>query len=146
MVSTAEKKIRLSTDDWISVDVSVACANRPKDIPGSKDSFRVQRSPHQAELARLMPFLDKARAPYTVRQAAVWIVTDNASYRDLGVLVSVSFGLRTRQINELETARAMKICDEAGIDITRKRIWRDRNIVLRKLQDSELKNWLKAKK
>lgn len=146
MVSTAERKIRLSTEDWISVDVSVACANRPKDIPGSKDSFRVQRSPHQVELARLMPFLDKARAPYTVRQAAVWIVTDNANYRDLGVLVSGQVWPRTRQINELETARAMKICDEAGINITRKRIWRDRNTVLRGLPENELKRWLKAKK
>jgi hypothetical protein len=150
MVSTAERKIRLSTEDWISVDVSVACANRPKDIPGSGDSFRVQRSPHQAELARLMPVLDKARVPYAVRQGAVWIVTDNANYRDLGALVittnPLGIGGGTRQIKELETARAMKICDEAGIDITRKRVWRDRNTVIRGLPDSELKRWLKAKK
>ena len=149
MVSTAESKIRLTTGGWKIVSVPAACANRPRDIPGGKDSFRVQRSPHQAELARLMPVLDKARVPYEVRQAAVWIVTDNANYRDLGVLVRRTsyqmFG-GERQIKQQETARAMKLCEEAGINITRKRIWRDRNTVLQGLPDNELKKWLKSKK
>ena len=148
MVTTAEKKVRLTTDDWRSVSASAACANRPRDIPGSKDSFTVQRSPHQAELARLMPILDKARVPYAVRQAAVWIVTDNASYSGLGILVSRSqfqmFG-GTRQINEYESARAMKICDEAGIDVKRKAIWRDRQRILSGLKDEKLKKWLEDK-
>ena len=107
MVTTAESKVRLTGDDWRRVSVSAACANRPRDIPGSGDTFTVQRSPHQAELERLIPVLDKARVPYAVRQAAVWIVTDNADYGDLGILVSRSqfqmFG-GTRQIKEYESA------------------------------------------
>lgn len=149
MVTTAESKVRLTTDDWRSISASAACANRPRDIPGSKDSFTVQRSPHQAELARLMPILDKARVPYAVRQAAVWIVTDNSDYGDLGILVSRSqfqvFG-GTRQIKEYESARAMKICDEAGIDVKRKAIWRDRQKILSGLKDEKLKKWLEDKK
>ena len=90
MVTTGESTVRLTTDDWRSVSVSAACANRPRNIPSSGDSFTVQRSPQQAELARLVPVLDKAGVPYAVRQAAVWIVTDNADYGDLGVLVSRS--------------------------------------------------------
>lgn len=147
MVTTAESKVRLTSNEWTSVSPDAACANRPRDIPGGDDAFTVQRSPHQAELARLMPVLDKARVDSETRQAAVWIVTDNADYSDLGILVASQFGFGgSRVINEQETARAMKICDDAGIDITRKAIWRDRQRVLSGLKDAELKAWLEQKK
>ena len=147
MVTTAETRIRLDTDDWQNVSPDAACANRPRDIPGSDDRFTVQRSPHQAELAKLIPVLDRARVDTETRQAAVWIVTDNADYDDLGILVASQFGFGgSRVINEPETARAMRICDEAGINITRKRIWNDKQIILRGLTDDELKKWLKEKK
>ncbi|MCP4708975.1 MAG: hypothetical protein GY869_10145 [Planctomycetes bacterium] len=95
-----------------------------------------------------MPVLDQAQVIYAVRQAAVWIVTDNADYSDLGILVSRSqfqvFG-GTRKINEYEAARAMKICDEAGINITGKSIWMDRKQILSGLKDGDLKKWLEEK-
>ena len=145
MVTTAESRIRLETGDWESVSPRAACANRPRDIPSSDDRFTVQRSPHQAELAKLMTVLDKAGVDTETEQAAVWIVTDNADYDDLGILVASQFGF-SRVIRELETARAMSICDEAGIDITRKRIWNDKQTILRGLTDGNLKKWLQAKK
>jgi hypothetical protein len=150
MITTAESQVRLTGDEWRQVSVSAACANRPKRIPGSRDTFTVQRSPHQDELAQLMLVLDKAGVRYATRQAAVWIVTDNASYSDLGTLVSppafATFG-GTRTIKEGETAHAMKICAEAGIDITSKRIWNDRQKILHLgLADGVLKNWLEEKK
>lgn len=81
------------------------------------------------------------------RQAAVWIVTDNADYDDLGILVASQFGFGgSRVINEPETARAMRICCEAGIDITRKRIWNDKRTIFRGLTEGELKKWLEEKK
>jgi hypothetical protein len=147
MVTTAESRIRLTSNEWTSASPDAACANRPRDIPGGDDTFTVQRSPNQAELARLMPVLDKARVDTETRQAAVWIVTDNADFSDLGILVASQFGFGgSRVINEQETARAMKICDEAGIDITRKAIWRDRQKIISGLEDAELKAWLEQKK
>jgi hypothetical protein len=143
MVTTEESKVRITGDDWQMVSVHAACANRPRDIPGSKDTFTVQRSPHQKELEQLMPILDRAGVNFATRQAAVWIVTDNASYSDLGILVQLLSGTRT--IGETETARAMKICTGAGIDITRKRIWIDRQKILKGLGDGELKKWLQEK-
>ncbi|MDR2773378.1 MAG: hypothetical protein LBC19_01320, partial [Tannerella sp.] len=80
MVATAEKKIRLTTTSWTTVSIPAACANRPKDIPDSNDRFSIQRSPKQEELARLMPVLEKAAENTLVKQAAVWIVTDNADF------------------------------------------------------------------
>jgi len=140
MVATAAKKIRLTTDGWQNVSIPVACANRPKNIPDSNDRFTVKRSPHLIELTALMPVLEKANAWTTTKQAAVWIVTDDASYSDLGILISNG---QTRAIGPEETAHAMKICSEAGIDITSRRIWKDRQMILDKLSDGSVKEWLK---
>lgn len=147
MVTTAESTIHLSSEEWQDVSPEAACANRPRDTPESDDNFAIQRSPHQAELAKLMPILDKAGVNTETRQAAVWIVTDNADYDDLGILVDSQFGFGgSRVINESETVRAMRICDEAGIDITRKKIWNDKLSILSGLTDDELRNWLMKKK
>jgi hypothetical protein len=143
MVATGERTVRLLDNLWHTVAVPTACANRPKGIPESGDTFSVQRSPHQAELAQLMPVLDKAGVKYEVRQAAVWIVTDNADYDDLGILVASSTGYGgSRVIHEAETARAMKICADAGIDITKKAVWRDRTQILIALPAGALRTWL----
>ena len=146
MVTTEEATVRLASEEWHSVSPDAACANRPRDIPGSGDRFTIQRSPQRAELAKLMPALESARVDTETRQAAVWIVTDNADYDDLGILVASQFGFGgSRVINEQEAARAMRICDEAGIDITRKAIWRDRRRIISGLQDGDLKTWLEQR-
>ncbi len=143
MITTGERKEQLTDGEWLSVSPDAACANRPRDIPRSSDSFMVERSPHQEELAKLMPVLDKAHVDTATRQAAVWIVTDNADYDDLGILVASQYGFGgSRVINEQETARAMKICDEAGIDITKKAIWGDRSRIMSGLANGDLKTWL----
>jgi hypothetical protein len=148
MITTAAVEQTLSSDEWVSLSPSAACADRPRDIPGSGDRFTVQASPHQEELARLMPALDAAGVPFGVRQAAVWIVTDDADYDDLGTLVSTPawqvYG-GTREINEYEAARALQICDGAGIDIKHKAIWADRERILQGLTDESLKRWLRER-
>ena len=147
MVTTAESKVQLISTIWESVSPDAACANRPRDIPGAGDTFTVQRSPNRAELTRLMPVLDKAQVDTSTRQAAVWIVTDDADYDDLGILLASQFGGGgSRVINEQEAARAMKICDDAGIDIRQKTIWGDRHQIMSGLDDLDLKAWLKQKR
>jgi hypothetical protein len=147
MVTTAEEKVQLATADWQTVSVDAACANRPRHIPRGGDTFTVHRSPSRAELAKLMPALDRARVDRKTRQAAVWIATDDADYGDLGILVASRYGFGgSRVINERETARAMKIFADAGIDITRKAIWRDRQLIIDGLKDADLKAWLEQKK
>jgi hypothetical protein len=141
MVATGAKKVRLTNNGWQSVSIPAACANRPKDIPDSNDKFTVQHSPNQEELARLMPVINKSGAGTITKQAAVWIITDNADYDDLGILVSGPGNARV--IGTAEAARAMKICADAGIDITKKNIWRDRESIMSRLPAGELKTWLK---
>lgn len=148
MVSRSEEIIDLTDEDWQTIEIDAACANRSRDIPYSDESFDIRESPYQEDLKKLMPILEKSNVSFGVEQAAVWIVTDNADYDDLGTLVSRPiyqiFG-GTRIINEYEAARAMKICDEAGIDITRKAIWRDREEIIKGLTDKKLKYWLQEK-
>ncbi len=139
MVSTASTEVTLNDRQWQYISISVACANLPRDIPGKNDSFTIQRSPHQAELAAIMPVLEEADAHFGVKQAAVWIVTDNANYDQLGILVSYFGG---RVIDEDETAQAMQILDQAGINIKRKAIWWNRNQIIQGLEDGELRSWL----
>ena len=129
MVATDDHTVRLMSVAWTDVEVAAACANRPRHIPGDGDSFAVTRAPDQADLRRLIPVLRQAGADPDVRQAAVWIVTDDADYEDLGALVSPTphHSLEgSRVIGKTDAARAMQIVAHAGIDITRKAIWRDR--------------------
>lgn len=148
MVTTSKSRVFLGSDEWTEGLLDAACANRPRDIPGQENRFSVQRFPEQAELTRLMPVLESANVTYAVRQAVVWIVTDNADYDELGILVSRSqyqgFG-GSREINEFETASALKILDKAGINIKKKRIWTDRATIIKGLADPELKKWLESR-
>jgi hypothetical protein len=38
----------------------------------------------------------------------------------------------------------MKICSDAGIDLTKKNIWRDRTVIINNLPEGTLKTWLKS--
>ena len=143
MVTTGELTVTLTKSGWKTVTIPAACANRPKNIPDTDDTFTAQRVPNQEELTQLMPTLQKARADFRTRQAAVWIVTDNASYDDLGILQASSGGYGgVRAIGPDDAARAMKICAKAGIDIKQKAIWQDRSEILEKLKDKSLKKWI----
>jgi hypothetical protein len=143
MVTTNVGQLVLKDNEWHSVSVSAACANLHARVPGGQDTFNILRTPQQ-ELEKLMGALAKtAGLDSAVRQAAVWIVTDNANYAGLGTLVgSIT---RARVINETKAAQAMKAVDDAGIDITQKAIWWDRSQILQGLQDETLRNWLQQR-
>lgn len=145
MVTRRNKNIVLADNGWHEFNIDASCANRILNIPGSEDRFSVQRSPNQVELEILMKVLSKENTTSAVEQAAIWIVTDNADYDDLGILVMrsmySSYG-GTRVMNEFEAARAMQICEKAGINIKAKAIWGDTETILSGLKSSSLKTWL----
>jgi hypothetical protein len=100
------------------------------------------RAPELAELGKVIEQLNAAPIEYPVEQAAVWIVTDDASYDELGMLVGGSpFG--PPLIEEAHAARAMRLVDEAGVDINKYSIWRDRYALLVEVTDPELMTWLR---
>jgi hypothetical protein len=141
MVSRSAVSVRLNQQTQ-SISVPAACANLRKDVPHGEDAFTLTRLPANSDLAKLATVLDERNVPYRIAQAAVWIVTDNADYGDLGRLVGGIGGFGPRQIEQADAARAMQLCVEAGIDIRKKSIWRDRREIVEKLEPGELKTWL----
>ena len=125
MVTVAETTIDLTTTESADFSARVACANRRLAIPSSATRFTVEPRPRQEELSAALPMLAETKAPYAVAQALVWIITDNATYADLGSLVR---GNR-RTINETDAARAMMSMERSGVDLTRRGIWSDRQRV-----------------
>ena len=148
MIATTTETVTLSNREWTVTSLAAACASRPLGIPDGDDHFAVQRLPAQAELAKAAKALAKADAPYAVIQAAIWIISDDADFDDLGELVeSVGFNPSggTRVVNEEEAARALRILSDAGIDIKSKQIWNDRDEIVEGLKDKALKRWLADK-
>lgn len=153
MVARRPMVIELKDDDWKEVTVDAACANYSRAIPTAKVGFAITRGSYQAELGRLAAELDALQPGFAVEQAAVWIVTDNAAYSDLRRLVTAlgSGGARLiggSMIGPDDAAKAMWICDRAGIDVTRRRIWRNAQAILGDLTDfasPRVRTWLLEK-
>jgi hypothetical protein len=136
MISLAGESTLLESKRWRSLELEAACADISAAIPGEQDRFAVTRA--SGELQRLARRL-RSEQDVGVRQAAVWIVSDDADFFDLGTLIYTS---GARVIGTDEAARAMKLVAEAGIDITSKDIWRDRQGIASGLVSGPLKKWL----
>ena len=153
MVATEDVRVTLG-QGFVerSATVPAACANHSLKEPGGHDSSVITRLPEGDALARLMPLMAGKNVSSHTKQAAVWIVTDDASYSGLDTLRSASqYAVRipgvaygTRAINEPEAAGAMRLCAAAGIDIKARRIWGDCAQILAGLEPGELKNWMKT--
>lgn len=129
----------------ITVSVEAACANLPLDVPNWETSFAIAPAPPRPELAAVARRLGNEN--YDVRQAAIWIISDNANHDDLGALVTGgSYGNLggVRVIDPEDAVRAMRIIADAGVDIRGRRIWRDRAALLEATTDGELRRWLES--
>lgn len=84
--------------------VNTCCMNIHRDIPSSNRNYSISMTTNQ-KLIKLAEYFNNNSTSYSVRQAAVWIVTDNASYNDCGILVLA--GSRNRLIgsNDYNTAK-----------------------------------------
>jgi len=88
MVSTEDKRVTLEAAGKNTLKIAAACANRGKKIPRKGwDVFDIGSPPNGNELVKLAAAMSSYDS-YPVKQAAVWIVTDNAEYYDLGTLTS----------------------------------------------------------
>ena len=138
MVTTETLQVTLAASEEKEVLIWAACADLNLDEPGSSNSFTVRASPPNAELVPILKALEAASASRDVFQAAVWIITDNADYDDLGNLLRGG----TRSIDEDCAATAMRAIDQNGVDITAKAIWADRYSILNGITDASLRAWL----
>ncbi len=147
MVTLAPISVSVPGGQNVTVSIPSVCAALRRDVPGSDDTLRLADwGEENRELQRVIRVLADTDVDYAVQQAAVWIVTDNASFEDMGVLQTAigPFPIG-RTIQEKHVVQAMQLCEEAGIDITRKAIWKDRTRLLRELPEGCLKEYLEAR-
>jgi Leucine-rich repeat (LRR) protein len=109
MVITDHYSIELDPKENTTLHVNTACMNMHRDIPDSDNRFGVAQRPANNLLSKVITLLRKGNYSYPVMQAAVWIVTDNASYDDVGILQS-NF---SRVIDREDYNTARKIVNEA---------------------------------
>ncbi len=122
MMAARLVRVRLPGRSPVSVVVPVVCVNMTRDVPAGRDRLNAQ-APAPAGLRTILAAAQRARAPFAVTQAAVWIHTDNANFQQMGAL---RFAWGGRAIRELEAARAMMLLEQAGADLTRRAIWGER--------------------
>jgi beta propeller repeat protein len=144
MVSTGQTLPHLGAHETESSLHYAACLNIKRKIPHSNDQFTLQASCDDdlKKLLQLMAYGEHIIITGSVEQAAIWIVTDDADYDDLGILVD---SLHVRVIHEKDAARAMQLVDQAGIPIESRAIWQDRSRIIEGLSeetDAELIAWL----
>ena len=115
MVTTSAKLVALKPNETKSLSVPVACANLPRRAPGSSSELFLEQVANQPALERVVRHMQTVELPFEVRQAAVWIVTDNATYQGLSRLDTMRPGY---------AMRALRLLEESGIELRRFRIWR----------------------
>ncbi len=143
MVATSQDSVVVQAGGSQVFSVSAACASINRDVPAFADGFTVQRSA-PGDISRYAAAIGTdAGFNFAVRQAAVWILTDNANYSALGRLVGA--GGFQRQIEEEQAVRAMQILDAAGVDLRSRAIWADRTTILGGLKDLALRRWWREK-
>ena len=129
----------------VDINLDAACANLHLSEPKQGNTFTILRTPKQPELTRIIDKLNSAGVDYPIEQAAIWIVTDNATFDDLGLLVEGSrFGAAI--INENDAVRAMLLVNQAGIDISKEAIWWESASLISKVTDPDLLAWLEDQK
>jgi hypothetical protein len=126
MVCTQNMEI-IPEEDWVKLEIPVACTNLPKKIPYDGTKFRIESKSKNNELNVLFDFINKnnLKLPFELIQSATWIITDNATYYELK-------GLRTKKdrldpfgesvISAKMVADGIRLCMDAGIDIRSKEI------------------------
>ena len=68
------------------VFIDTACMNLHRDVPHGETPYKLERLPVDSLLLRLLGLFEAEGCSYSVRQAAVWIVTDNAGFADTQLL------------------------------------------------------------
>mgnify|MGYP001163407982 FL=1 len=145
MVSTQSVAIDLNDSDWQTVEVPVACANRTRAVPDASKSLTAQTLSRDDGLTRAAQAVSSLTTSFSVRQAAIWIVSDNATFAELGLLVSSTRADgrdATRVISEAQAAEALRLLHEAGISTRGRHIWQDRARIAAAITDPSLSDWL----
>jgi|GEM_PF-1970110 len=142
MVSREKVIEDLTVNKKVTVSVPASCANASKEVPGKGDKFNIALSPQAKDLRKLMEVIAKKNPGEVVTQVAVWIVTDNISrdkldsryrrFRGFAPVLPFAGGGEPAASDE-DVIEAMALVEEAGIDLKKKVIYKERISAIRGL-------------
>ena len=152
MIARRDGWIVLADDDWHEWSLRAVGRQRDRGAPGGGDRLEILPPDTVPRLEELLyqiqvgtytvadsPVLYPPRT-YEIEQAAVWIADADAGYRTL------ERGVEDPRIPpQYAVAFALVFCDLAGIDITDRQVWRDREAVFGVVRDQGLNAWYQVK-
>ena len=141
MISIKKVKIRIGKDKKKNIYIDAVSINFKKRIPNISNVFSVVKNSKMDFLNKVIENTKNLKVKHNVIQATIWIVTDNVTYDDFKRFV---IGLKSI-LKADDIVKAMQICENSGVDITKKAIIRAKEILLESLTNKALKNWLKNK-
>lgn len=131
MIAWQEKSVDLTTTIKRTTVIPACSVNLFKHIPKSSDEFDIRSSPESEDLRKLMIVIWKKNTGEAIAQVAVAIVTDDVSLATLNSGYVRIPGGGEPAFSVEDVIRAMKIVEEAGIDITKKNIYREKIAAIR---------------
>ena len=152
MIARRDGWVRLADDDWHEWSIRAIGRQRDRDAPDRGDELEVLSPTTAPQLEELMyriqvgtytvadsPTLYPPRT-HAVEQAAMWIAEANPSYDELAPQLE-----DPRIPPQYAVAFALVFLDLAGIDVTNRRLWDDRERVFGVLRDQGLSVWYQIK-
>ncbi|MEM1574214.1 MAG: hypothetical protein QXY96_07055 [Candidatus Methanomethylicaceae archaeon] len=134
MVATKTITVDLTTKKEVKVSVPSACVDIERDVPESHSRFNIYISPKSEDLKKLMNLLEKESHSNVVKQVAIWIITNDVNREELDSIYIVRtssvlnpFFVTTRPAaTNDDVIIALMLLEKAGINISNKRIVRER--------------------
>jgi hypothetical protein len=146
MIARRDGVITLEEDSPQTWTLLGRTVNQNRPVPVAEDGFDIHPDDEQIPLRNVMwQFQGMSLHPMigsVIEQLALWIVSENAGYDDLAEHASAS---RVPIPVEQAVALAAAYTDSAGIDITQKQIWADRDKFVPALTDEDLKKVFEAR-
>ncbi len=148
MMARRDSVVTLYEDGW--TNWTIRAVGRQEGKPEATPADRLDLLPPASapQLAQLMHMIQVgtytvADSPtlylprtHKLEQAAVWIAD-----QDLGYAQLAPYAEEQRLAAPYAVAFALVFCDRAGIDVTTRRVWRDRDQVFSAIRDQGLKVW-----
>ena len=148
MIARRDGWVILDEDDWQEWSIRTVGRQRERDLPTSNDELTI-RSPSTAPVMEAVlyqvqvgtytvgnsPTLYPPRT-HVVEQAALWIADADETYRDMESEIA-----GPRVPPSYATAFALVFVEQAGIDVTMRRVWDERQTIFRGLRDQGLNIW-----
>ncbi len=137
LISTKTLNIMLPGNNEAETIVEAVALDRVLSVPTEANAFSVTMGdPKWVELAQR---LADAQTDAATQQAAIWIAVQDVNFEEMGILLySDMYGNSHRQIEPLQAAFALLLCADSGIDIKKRRIWRDHHILVAALAADDM--------